>query len=1178
MTPLDETTRNQRLAADPARSAFVMANAGAGKTRVLTNRVARLLLAKTPPEKILCITFTKAAAAEMAERLFKTLGAWALADDGALLDALKDLEGRAAPIRDAAGLADARRLFARALETPGGLKIQTIHAFCEQVLKRFPLEAGAPPGFSVIEETEAERLLEAAVDAVARRAASDKEIGAAFTRLAAAYNEADLRKLIMDGARQRLDFEAMLARFEGLDGVIAALAAELDVDPGADASALQTSFIQSIDYDRFGEARDALAASGKNAQKLCAAPMSDFLSAANTPEQWSALAKLFVKTDGNPRGNYGDKTTETIAPWVNDYLLGLERDFTVSNDALKALTVFHDTVARLRLVAAASAAYADWKAARAGLDFDDLILRTEALFKNAAADWVMYKLDKGVDHVLIDEAQDTSPAQWDIIEALLKDWLSGASAREGPRSFFAVGDMKQSIYSFQGADAELFEEKELGLGKDLARIGDYESYDLQLSFRSTAPVLDFVDRLFVEEGALDGFGHRGVPAHSAKREGAAGLVEIWPLAPRPEKSKPNPWDAPVDAPEEDHPVRVLSERVASTVKGWLEEGEELESQGRPIAPDDIMILVQSRGALFDHVIRALGQKDVPVAGADRLKLVEDPAVEDLLSYARFACLSSDDLSLAEVLKSPLFGFDDDADLFPLAHQRNKGQSLWAALNERVDEKPHWRAAAKEIALARRVGLKDGPYAFLSHILESGAAPVPDDDPGSGRRRFYERLTEASRDAADEMLRQTLDFEAKHPRALGAFIDWFEKNAGEIKREMERASGAARVMTVHGAKGLEANIVFLLDAHRGPNLNKLGPVFSLPRDCANASARQRLSVLVGGAKNDVALTAAAREETKRKAYEEYRRLLYVAATRAKDRLYICGVESGRNKNPRGKDAGEKTWHALALDAFDRLDGAEIADAPFWENFDECARRYACKQTADAEGEGAPAPVIQIEAPPWLFRPAQAETPPARLAPSRLADATEAETEAPQESPAISPALGDRYFRGRTLHRLLELLPDIAHGDRAEAADRLLARLAPETEPEERGRWREEALAVLSDPQFAEAFGPGSRAEAAVAGAPKGAKPGLFVSGQIDRLVVREKKILVIDYKTNRPPPKTVAETPSAYLAQMAAYRALLQEIYPGHQIESALLWTFEARLMTLPESLLDHAFARFVAAG
>jgi len=1174
VTPLDETIRNQRRAADPQRSAFVMANAGAGKTRVLTERVARLLLAKTPPQKILCITFTKAAAAEMADRLFETLGAWALAGDDALVEALDMLEGKLGAVRDNADLAEARRLFARALEAPGGLKIQTIHSFCEHTLRRFPLEAGAPPGFTVLEEGEAGEVMERALDRTARAAQRDEALRRDFARLSARHNEQDLRKLIADGARRRIEFDRRRQRFGGLDGLIAALAEELDAAPDAEASSTKAQFLSELNAADMLRAEKALADSGGNPAKICAPALARFRLANTAEGKWEALSALFLTDALEPRKKIATNATNAVDPWAKPFLSDLQAAFVHSFNGVKALNILHDTAAYLRVVAATGETYAQMKAARATLDFDDLIIGVEALFKNTACDWVMYKLDQGVDHVLVDEAQDTSPAQWAIIEALLKDFLSSAGA-PGPdrefarKSLFAVGDMKQSIYSFQGADAELFEEKEASLGKQLAAVAAYASYDLALSFRSTAPVLGFVDQLFVEDGAASGFGQRGAPAHRVKREGDAGLVEIWPLTPRPEAPAANPWDAPVDAPENDHPARVFAARMADTIAHWLERDELLVSQDRPVKGGDILILVQSRGALFDNVIRALGRRGVPVAGADRLKLIEDPAVEDLLSYAKFALHDGDDLSLAETLKCPLFGFDDNGDLFPLAHNRAQRQSLWAVLRNRADEQSHWAQAAGEIAIARSIGLKEGPYAFFSHILETGAP--------SGRRRLYNRLSEAARDGVDELLRQALEFEKQRPRSLRAFVNWFEARAGEIKRQMERPGEAVRVMTVHGAKGLEANIVFLIDAHRGPNLKDIGPVFSWPQTFVERSARHLLCALAGSATNDVAVTAAAREDAKRKAYEEYRRLLYVAATRARDRLYVCGVESGNDKKPREKDAAVKSWHALALDALDRLgERVEVDAAPFWEGSDARARRLACAQSAAIERKPDAAPAPDIETPPWLFAAAQREAPPRRLAPSRLADEEEAAT--PADAPALSPTAGARYFRGRILHRLLELAPELAPEDRKRAADRLLARLAPQIDDAERAHWRDEVLAVLNDPQFAAAFGPGSRAEVALAGAPKGASPDFFISGQIDRLVVFDNKALAIDYKTNRPPPRKLKDIPAAYTAQMAAYRALLQEIYPDHQIDMSLLWTFEARLTPLPPEMLDHAFARYVSSG
>lgn len=1024
MTPFEVTVESQRQAATPSRSAFVMANAGSGKTRVLTNRVARLLLADTEPQKILCITFTKAAAAEMAERLFNVLGAWALSSDADLDAALTELEG-AARYRDAAELTKARRLFARALETPGGLKIQTIHSFCESVLRRFPLEAGAPPGFTVIEDAESAALLNASLDALASRRDLDASLVAAFDRLSAEHSEDRLRDLLLGGATQNPN----LGGQPDIKEMVAALAAALGVNPADDAETVKAAFIKTISADELKRAHDGLAAEGAQPQKA-AVRLAPFFSATTLEQQWAALEAFLLTSDGSkPHTKHASAATDKHDPWVRPFIVALQERFMTVIQQLKALKLFLDTAAFWRLSLAVRRAYENAKAARAALDFNDLVLRARALFQRVESAWIMYKLDDGIDHILVDEAQDTSPHQWAVIESLFEEFFSGDGAREKKRSFFAVGDLKQSIYSFQGADVTLFKQKEQDIGERLARVTDFKSVSLDLSFRTTVPVLSFVDAAFANKEAAEGLGDV-VPAHGVKREGEAGLVELWPLTPRPEKPDVNPWDAPVDAPISNHPVRVLSERIAATVKQWLDTSEVLPSQGRPITPGDVLILVQSRGPLFAEVIQRLSSAGVPVAGPDRLKLNEDPAVEDLISYARFALCASDNLSLAEVLKSPLFGFDDDRDLFPLGYERGQSESLWASLRRRGGEQSHWASAADELGGGRTVAATQGPFAFFTHILETGAR--------SGRQRFYDRMGKASSDAIDELLRQAIDFENGNPRSLRAFVDWFDRTATDIKREMERQHDAVRVMTVHGAKGLEAEIVFLLDAHREVNLQNIGPVIDVE------SPKGVFPVLAGAKGNDVALTEAARAELVRKKYEEYRRLFYVAATRARDRLYICGVESGKNKKPQDKPVNQKTWHALAEDAFGRLDDVEEASTPFWEGGQGAVRRIVCPQKISVKTNEAVEAMAVRDPPAWLFTKAKAETAPKKVSPSKLGGEDEEgasqATDGPA-GPAYSPLRGhDRYFRGRVLHRMLELLPDVPDAQRPAAADRLLARLA------------------------------------------------------------------------------------------------------------------------------------------
>ncbi|NNL87487.1 MAG: UvrD-helicase domain-containing protein, partial [Marinicaulis sp.] len=795
MTPLEETTLQQTLAADPSRSAFVLANAGSGKTRVLTNRVARLLAAGVDPQKILCITFTKAASVEMTVRLFDLLGEWAFFDDGELQEAFRKLEGSDFRSRSGSELAKIRVLFARALETPGGLKIQTIHSFCENVLKRFPLEAGVPPGFAVMEDSEASTIIEACIDQLA--IVGNKDAIEALRRLSNLMFEPEFRGLLRNTMGRALRDGRVFSETEQPRDKY--LFHHLGVNPTMSENAIIDELLNSISQSEIERAHYALEKTGgnpKNLTKFTAA----YLNSGEQTDRWNALDSLFLVNNGaKPRDKITTKATDKIDPWAAEYLSALQERFWASARRLRALKIAKDTIALDNLTSELQKIYAAEKSSRAYLDFDDLIIATRNLFAQADNAWVMYKLDNSIDHILIDEAQDTSPHQWAIVEQLIDDYLAGGGARDINRSFFAVGDLKQSIYAFQGADAKLFETKETQLGQRLSNVGEYLSATLAMSFRSTRPVLEFVDALFAPAEAAAGLGDETIPKHLSNRNDEAGLVEIWPLAPRPEKKETNPWDAPIDMPGDEHPTKVLSRYVAQEIQNWIGH-EVLPSQDRLIEPGDILILVQTRGALFNEVIRQLSINEIAVAGADRLKLLEDPAIEDMLSFAKFATYAGDDLSLAEILKSPLYGFTED-ELFEIAHKRGDHVSLWSALRKKRTTKPRWNEAYDEISAATKIGLRKGPFGFYSHLLEGGAV--------SGRKRFFERLTNSSKDSLDELLRQALAFERRYPRSLKLFVDWFERNAGEIKREMENANNAVRVMTVHGAKGLEAPIVILL---------------------------------------------------------------------------------------------------------------------------------------------------------------------------------------------------------------------------------------------------------------------------------------------------------------------------------------------------------------------------------
>ena len=1179
MSAFEETVERQQRAATPTQSVFVMANAGAGKTRVLTNRVARLLLTGVEPQKILCLTFTKAAASEMAERLFEVLGEWALLDDGTLNADLKALEGSEATPRNEDELAKVRRLFARALETPGGLKIQTIHSFCESALRRFPIESDAPINFRILEDPAVQKLLDEATAEIVTSLDDSDELRHAFSVLRDLFNEGDMRALLQNGAKAGISYEAFIQHHQTTDKAVEKLAATLDVQPGQSVDDIQHAFIETIDDGFFRSAIDAVSTAGKNAIKFIDAPIKAYFSASTNEGRWQALTALFFTTTLTPRGSFGDAKSKKIAPTLDDDMKKMQARFQYSFERVKAQRIYETSRAYLKLIEAIRGHYQSLKAEMSALDFDDLIVKTQNLFSTQNNDWVMYKLDQGVDHILIDEAQDTSPAQWGVVEKLFDDFLSGDGARDVLRSFFAVGDLKQSIYSFQGADADLFREKEVDLGTRLSARTNFENIGLDLSFRTSEPVLKFVDAVFAEKAAAEGLGKDGPPSHRSNRMLENGRVELWPLAPLDDEVEENAWDAPVDAPPPHSPVDKLAERITDQITHWLSEKTLLPSQNRAICPGDILLLVQTRDRLFNEINRRLAQAGVPVAGADRMEMKNEAAVEDLLAAARVAVTPNDDLSLAEMLKGPLFGFDDDRDLFPLANPRPSGQSLWEALRKNAKQEPRWQNAVNVITQLQEIGARRGPYAFFMALLERPEI--------GGRQKFYERLTPSAGEAIDEFLRLALNFENANPRALALFLEWFKDNGGVIKREMEQADTAVRVMTVHGSKGLEANIVFLLDAHRLPNTNKVGPIHEL-------GGADKLLALSQKKENDTTAIEKARERVQTESFEEYRRLFYVGATRARDWLFICGAESKKSRRQTREIPVEKApWHMLAEHAFDRL-GADVqsGDIPFWANSGEVVRFIETSQDKPAAAKKVTATSSSAsEAPHWLFETAPVELGPPSLSPSRLADDVEADANGanatndqsmlPHAPIPFAPNQQDRYFRGRLLHTLLEFLPDIAPDMRLEKAQTYLAKNAENIEQKEQERWCKEIFTVLNDPAFSPVFAPGSKAEVSIAGrliGPSGendTKEAPIISGQIDRLVVSADHVLVVDYKTNRPPPLKVEDTPPAYLAQMAAYRHVLQDIYKGLEIKSALLWTFDARLSILPNDLLDHAFARYL---
>ena len=1087
----------QRRASDPCQNAWVAAHAGSGKTHVLVDRVIRLMLAGTAPDRILCITFTKAAAAEMATRLASRLATWVAFDD-ANLTAHMEAMGLEKP--DAKDLARGRTLFTLALETPGGLKIQTIHAFCERLLQLFPLEAGIAPGFSVMDERMAAGLLEQARHHVIREAENDAEspLGAALRRVVLRVHTDDFDKLI----------RAVMQKSGELARSITPLTERLSLD--------EPDRLMDIDRAMYERIADLFSVSTSRTETKNADLIRRILKGDEIAPQ-----ELFLKGDLKPKSLTSLITARTggANPWTEAFLQ-IEQLRVRDELGRRAEREMRDrTEDLISLAAAIIREYERLKRVSGQYDFHDLISRTKRLLtKQATSAWVLFKLDGGIEHLLVDEAQDTSPEQWDVIRALTEEFAAGEGTRpDVGRTVFVVGDRKQSIFSFQGADPDAFEASHSHFRKRIRAAGlTFDDVPLTVSYRSTGDVLTVVDKVFEGEAARAGLDSAPL-VHEPTRKGEPGLVELWPAETKDDKDEPDHWQAPLDHVAANHPSVKLARRIAGKIRDWIAGGRMLAALNRPVRPGDILILVRQRDTLFRAIIAELRRLHVPVAGADRITLNDHLAVQDLLALGRFVTMPDDDYALACLLKSPLVVHPDgrvfnDDDLFTLAHDRG-AQSLWQRLGADERLRPIREKLESWIALNENLT----PFDFYHRILNDGAPTI--------RQRMLARLGAEAGEATEAFLSLAEDYERANPPSLSGFLVWFAEAETEIKRDMEQGGDAVRIMTVHGAKGLEANIVVLTDNCKAPDARQEPKPLMVPSPEGGFMPFWRWGKTV-----ESSAMAALRREVLERIRDEYRRLLYVGLTRARDELYVCGFCI---HNAPDSDS----WFGLVQSGLAR-DPAAVTDG------EGIVRRGI---SGIAAGGVSSATASMPLLPAWLRNPASSVHSPQ---PARAS--AKSWMRAPEGS-----GLALAMARGRAMHALFQHLPDLDATRRPVMTRRILARLGM---PED--QWEAvlaEVIAVIDHPDHAAYFGRESLAEIPVlAGA---------LSGRIDRIVITESRILLLDFKTDRDLPESVEAVPAAYLNQLAAYGRALEAVFAGRSIEAALLWTAAPRLMPIPPELL-----------
>ncbi|MBV9834002.1 MAG: double-strand break repair helicase AddA [Alphaproteobacteria bacterium] len=1140
-----EAYAQQRRAIRPDRSTWVMANAGTGKTHVLTDRILRLLLTGAEPGSILCLTFTRAAAAEMRNRLAGRLGRWTLLSDRELSAELVKLD-----LADAseAMLRQARQLFARVLDAPGGVHILTIHAFAQWLLARFPLEAGVAPGAKVLDETEAGQLLDQARDEQinAISGPEDSALKAALKTVARRVSEMEYAQAMDSLLRER----SRLPTPDEVDAEIAALRQGLNLADSDDEDTVLAATWRATGTAMLGRLAKSLAKAPGAKNDAMVEGIKQWLgrgrSDAEARRRWPEYRAAFLTAKDEPRKDAPTKKWRDANPALLREVEDEAARLIAAEEKRRAAVLTDMSGALLRLAVDMASRYTAAKRARATLDYDDLILRVKQLLSDdGVAAWVLYKLDGGIDHVLVDEAQDTNPDQWDIVRALTGEFFSGKGAVDRPRTVFAVGDAKQSIFSFQRADPRKLEEMREHFGTRAKQVKHrFEKVGLTASFRSTEAVLAAVDAVFATgRPANDGVGDGSDISHRAMRAGEPGLVELWPIC------KPDGDDDSADSSQ--RMARLVAAHCASLI------GKERLADGRLVDAGDIMVLLRKRNAFVGELIGELKTRDIDVAGRDRFSLFEDLGVQDLVALGKAALLPTDDLNLACVLKGPLIGISE-ADLFKLAYKRTG--DLWSALRALAGagEAGFATAYARLSTIFARVDFLS-PHAFYARIL----------GPEGGRRALLERLGPDALDPIDEFLAQALSWSTAGHGSLQGFLHAIETEGGEVKRDLDGLRRReVRILTVHASKGLQAPIVYL------------------PDTCSGTNDRERVLWVPNGpplwafrtAETKVPAIDTLKLEMTTRQREEHHRLLYVAMTRAGERLYVGGFHG--KKAPR---AGH--WHGLIDSGLRGIaEGFDFAAASIGEGSSSVTWPGEGLRVVRGKAGRARKPASTARArqplPDWAQGAAPAEpVPPRPLMPSRpddeeaLGDAARAAQGGWTEPASLSPLADDRdrrFRRGTLLHRLLQRVPDVAPSARAAFAARWLEREAGDLDRVIREQWATEAMATLDLPEATALFAPGTRAEVPVVGTVDTPSGRVAISGQIDRLAVTAEAVLFADIKTNRPPPRRVEDVPRVYRRQLALYRALLAGIYADRPVRGFLLWTDGPRLMEVPAALLDAA--------
>lgn len=1102
-------SQQQRQASNPKSSVWVEASAGTGKTKVLSDRVLRLLLNDCNPSRILCLTYTKAAAVEMSNRINSKLSCWATISDDELKKELEKLLGTNTLNHEKSDklIKQARRLFAILLDTPGGIKIQTIHSFCQTILKQFPLEAKISPYFEIMDDRNSMEILES-IKSEILQGKIDSKTSQALAYLTSTVSEFRFPSIVQSIIDNRNTIDEYIQKHQTLDNLILSTSKKLKVGTSETQETIENEFWKQTSPDYISIIVDALNAGSDKSKET-----SIKLSSSFKQKDFKIFASVFL-TEGQPRKTILVKKSKELYPQAEKIINDITEKLLHTLQKTTALNLLNSTISVLTIANEILSRYQQYKQHQSKMDYNDLIILTKKLLQSPnVADWILFKLDGGIDNILIDEAQDTSPEQWAIVKSLTEEFFSGLGNHQHQPTVFVVGDRKQSIYSFQGADPAEFENMHQYFNK---KAPNFQTINMDVSFRSTAAILDTVNTVFNHSHAREGVAK---PAqnitHVPSRIGDGGRVELWPLTEPDEDDVSNKiWLPPVERINNVSASAKLAKQIAETIKTKVSSGEQLKSKGCPLKYSDFLILVQRRNSFVDEMVRACKNIGVAITGVDKIKLLDQIAINDLIAIAQFALLPQDDLNLACVLKAPIFSLTDD-DLFKLCYNRGE-KTLW----DNIYNNSSYYNTYITLYKIHELSKKSRPFEFFSYILNKL----------NGRQKFISRLGFECEDAIDEFINLCIEYEKEHIPSLQLFIDWILKDNAEIKRNLEQNdSNAVRLMTVHGSKGLQAPVVILPDTVRIKNIRQ---------EAGWIKDKDNLFYPLGKDSFEQ-LCCKLKEEEKALSFEEYHRLLYVALTRAEECLCICGY---KNKNKPSDDS----WYELCRQAF-----STIAQTLPDEKLVYDVEQKIIPPSFDLDSN-----VIKDanSSHPWLQTNPQKWDPLSRpLTPSHQDE---------KQISAISPLkqnINEKiYSRGRLIHKLLQFLPNFSSEKHSRIISDFLNNQAQDFSPIEKEKIKDEILSLTTNYKFSPLFSEDSIAEVSL----MGQVDNQIISGQIDRLVVTPTKVMIVDYKTNRPAAKTVDDVPLAYIKQLHAYKKLIAKIYQNKDVETYILWTNTATIMKI----------------